>query len=493
MRPSSWLGRLAVMLLLAAGFQCVWSLSVGYVADWIGSPKDPAPVVIFLANGQALREFRDGQTQLVHYEDLEGRRVEVADNQQRLSTVTLPSSNWDGIVDGDPLDWQNRLDQFSDLRDQPTLWYLVTDGQSRGRAYLVGYSTGTNQRVGFAGTRGFRPDLPPTEEQFPFDGSAMALHFRVRSLQPHALIGFSYGYRLKGTTGSFPWWQVFVQGSDDRLYAIDLRRRTVEVLLADRKIVSFALYQPEATVDQPILPSGVVISRSAAGAGVALLVVRTADELLLFDHDYSLKRRYEIPTEARGSWFDWGEPTSGPSVLAEIGPQWPTRGKQILWFDEKGEVTRRADTAQPAKKPRGALAGLELPSPVLVAIDVCLIEPWEMLHNGSARDWHQAIGDSTAVRWPGLVVAALIALLLAIDCRRREVLHATGHAEGVVWPLLVLVGGLPVWIGHRFGQHWSGIEPCAHCGSSVPRDRERCARCRDEFPRPALVGTEILA
>jgi hypothetical protein len=57
----------------------------------------------------------------------------------------------------------------------------------------------------------------------------------------------------------------------------------------------------------------------------------------------------------------------------------------------------------------------------------------------------------------------------------------------------VLLLGLPGWIGYRFGRKWPVLEACSECGHTVPRDRENCVCCTNNFPRPALKGTEVFA
>jgi hypothetical protein len=71
--------------------------------------------------------------------------------------------------------------------------------------------------------------------------------------------------------------------------------------------------------------------------------------------------------------------------------------------------------------------------------------------------------------------------------------YGASLAERIVWPLFVLLFGLPGWIGYRFGRSWPVLEACPECGVAVPRDRERCLHCINDFPRPALKGTEVFA
>jgi hypothetical protein len=78
-------------------------------------------------------------------------------------------------------------------------------------------------------------------------------------------------------------------------------------------------------------------------------------------------------------------------------------------------------------------------------------------------------------------------------CYRRQVRYGMSRWERIVWPLFVLLLGLPGWVGYRFGRSWPVLETCPACGAGVPRDREDCTRRETAFPPPALKGTEGFA
>lgn len=105
----------------------------------------------------------------------------------------------------------------------------------------------------------------------------------------------------------------------------------------------------------------------------------------------------------------------------------------------------------------------------------------------------EALGRSLREFGPALGIAQLIALGLAVLCYRRQLRYGAGRAERILWPLFVLLLGLPGWIGYRFGRRWPVLETCPNCGDAVPRDRGECARCTAAFPLPALQGTEVFA
>jgi hypothetical protein len=117
----------------------------------------------------------------------------------------------------------------------------------------------------------------------------------------------------------------------------------------------------------------------------------------------------------------------------------------------------------------------------------------ELLEEGLAATYPEAVSRSFREFWLPLVMAQLVAVGLAVLCYRRQVRYGASRAERIVWPLFVLVLGLPGWMGYRFGRSWPVLEACSSCGVSVPQDRESCVRCRADSPRPALKGTEVFA
>jgi hypothetical protein len=88
-------------------------------------------------------------------------------------------------------------------------------------------------------------------------------------------------------------------------------------------------------------------------------------------------------------------------------------------------------------------------------------------------------------------VLTVIAAVLAVLTWRRHRAYWLPWAP--VWAALVFLGGIPGFLAYRFHRTWATREACPACGHVVPRDRETCALCAKEFPRPAPKGTEVFA
>jgi hypothetical protein len=138
-------------------------------------------------------------------------------------------------------------------------------------------------------------------------------------------------------------------------------------------------------------------------------------------------------------------------------------------------------------------AGLVIPSPLGLAGTVAYVRPSMLLEDDISASYPEALGQALTEFWPALAISQLVAFSFAVLCYRRQVRYGASRRERIVWSLFVLLLGLPGWIGYRFGRSWPVLESCPKCDSTVPRDRENCLRCTDDFPRPALKGTEVFA
>src|SRR5262249_8331950 len=136
-----------------------------------------------------------------------------------------------------------------------------------------------------------------------------------------------------------------------------------------------------------------------------------------------------------------------------------------------------------------ALAGVVVPSPLLLGAFAGGTRPQALLRVGAARSYPEALARTAEEFWPALLLAQALAAALAALCHLRQRRYGAAGAERVAWPLFVLALGLPGWVGYRFGRAWPALARCGDCGRAVPLDRESCARCAADFPRPALAGT----
>ncbi|MHB1423829.1 MAG: hypothetical protein ACYC3I_11665 [Gemmataceae bacterium] len=257
-------------------------------------------------------------------------------------------------------------------------------------------------------------------------------------------------------------------------------KRTVRVALQEREIRSFSICD--------------MISKDPANIAWRL-AVRTDKDVLVVDKDGNEKQRYPIPRDLREQPFIFGETTAGEAVmywnkertLLETEDEY-----RLFWVRPDGRSRTAALTlpGRPVPGLRYIIAAV-LPSPAVLA--VVGVMRARKLQESEEPSFSSALLRTLREFWSTWFLAQLLAVGLAVLCYRRQVRYGTSRAKRIVWPLFVMVLGLPGWIGYRFGRSWPVLESCPDCGVAVPRDRPSCLRCTNDFPRPALMGTEVFA
>jgi hypothetical protein len=439
--------------------------------------------LVFRADGTPLLEQKQGVTlnrESVRYKDLAGNDVPAEEDVRELNFTFLDRARPPGR--GEPPESIGPI--FSDGRNQPTYWTLERQPQT-GLAYFVGYSTTTNLRIGCLGRNGFTSDEPPPGDCLPLDTRADGVMSHIAcsaSAWEGSMLSGQFPQRssLPSEASAFSETWVYLAGTDHHLYQVDLRKRAVRAVLERPKIASIAYHDAALANDRT--------EKS--------LVVRTASELLLLDDKMEVRRTYKLPAEIADRSFSWAEISPGHAVAYWLDVMHVPQGTsvdRIVWFDTSGTVARR-ETATLHTAELGSLRFVAAcPCPLVMGATVLVFAPATLIEQRRAADWTEALQMAREELGPAWLAVQIVAVALAALCWWRERRYASPGAEQIVWPLVVLIGGVPAWLGYRFSRRWPVLERCPSCGASVPRDCAECARCRREFPRPTIAGTEIFA
>src|SRR5262249_33332525 len=105
-----------------------------------------------------------------------------------------------------------------------------------------------------------------------------------------------------------------------------------------------------------------------------------------------------------------------------------------------------------AMRPMQVLGGLVVPAPLALGGCVGLGRTSDLVKEGLEVTYSAALRRALSEFWPALLLTQVVAAGLAVLCYRRQVRYGAIGAERVVWPLFVLVLGLPGWAGFRFGR-----------------------------------------
>jgi hypothetical protein len=474
---------------LAVGFTVVWALVGTWgvtVGEYVTRSGAHVERLIFLPDGTALVEVAEvGRHESRRYRDLEGSPVDRprADNSHWLKGVPLPAALPERAGAGN-VPWDNRLRAFADGRSPAGYWYFVSDGRPDGAGYFVCYDSKSNACLGHLGTAGFRAGPLPPDERAPFGGATSGPQSRVLCTEQQRGPTEHPDERAAGQAprGSLSTWDVYVLGRGGKVYHADLQNRTLEVIF-----------------DEPGLRSAAVVLgvHDAERGTPHYLAVRTEDAVLVLDERGGLLKRWPVPESLRGRDFNYAETRAGGAVLfcsSPFDPLVPEVEYHIAWVATDGRRREASVTLPyPGVRSSPALQSVVFPSPLVLGGYLASQRTGELLHEGLAATYPQALARALTEFRAALVVALLVAGGLAVLCYRRQVRYGAGTAECVLWPLFVLALGLPGWVGYRFGRSWPVLEVCPGCGARVPRDRDACARCEAEFPSPSLKGTEVFA
>lgn len=473
--------------MLALGFTAVWGLLGMWameVAVYVAHSGQDREELAFLADGTPLMEYwNDEQNRARRYSDLKGNAVtppQEGDRNAWLFPSHFPAKLPERAARGD-VSWGERIRSMTDGRSPATVWHFVTDGRPNGTAYFVGYDSESHSCIGYLGTGGFRKGPLPPEEQISFGGPVDGTRSRV-CFQDR---GLSYGGGRFGIArsphGFVSPWDVYVLGCGGKLYHADLQNRTVRLVLEDTRLRSVRLLAD--------------VSKSMRGT-LFRLGVRTDDAALVMEEGGEILRRYPIPQSARERELFVAETSTGEAVMFwKNDPDSSTaKAEHRIYWQTPNSRCREASvflTGHGEVPPRSSY-GMVMPSPLLLGGYIACFRVPGLLEQANLT-YSEALGRVLIHFWAAFATAQLFAFTLAMFCYRRQVRYGASRTERIIWPVFVLLFGLPGWIGFRFGRSWPVLEACPDCGVAVPRDRESCLRCTNDFPRPALRGTEVFA
>ena len=384
-------------------------------------------------------------------------------------------------------DWRFRLSTFQDGQAPVGHWYFIHDGRVDGRAWFEGFDSLTRQRIGFIGRRGFTAKRPGEDDLFPFDARLRSAIGYARGAAYAMSIGLPYPAPTEEREGRISLWMSYLV-SEGRLWEIDLRQRSVRVLLAEADLISAAVAERAVPADVQPQPEP-----------EQHLVARSADRLWIVNPDTSAMRQFPLSAELRDDNLEVYE--VGDDLLLRVSDSWSSvnRGpRRFVWLDAEGKIVRESGPLRPKeavrrdKSWRDAVAGVSVvPVPVLLGVGVFIIGPMEGLNAGRVTTYREAVAESLSGAWWLIPVVIVLASVAAGGCYRRH--RRYGQPAAMAWLVFVFLLGLPGLLAYLVHRHWPVLEVCPACRQVVPRDRDACLACGQDFPSPPAIGTEVFA
>jgi hypothetical protein len=254
------------------------------------------------------------------------------------------------------------------------------------------------------------------------------------------------------------------------LVRIDLNNRTAKVVLKDANFIS------------------------ASGFN-GMIAVRTPDRIRILQPDGKEIRSYPLPASlnrasAIGLWeLPKNEILLRSNSSTDNGPSI----SNLFWLDAGGKVVRQEHvTLHTWNQPRWISPATER-----FLMSVLIIPSPGTISAALGYDvWHRAdptkrLRELWSDWWPGLLGTTAISIVLAVLCYCRH--RKYGLPWTWVWTALVLLFGVPAYLGYLVHRAWPARLPCPHCGRLAPRDRPACFACGRDFPTPTPKGFEVFA
>jgi len=476
-------------ILLAASLACGvagvsavgWSWLAGIASQWRTGTRILESLVI-TRDGTALiesRNRREHSASTCHTLDGESLSADAtaelnSDSSRTLGDHILLSAESSRERS---LPWQELVCGFAGGGSAPTYWYLIHDGHSQGHAYLAGYDVRSKRGIGYLGLAGFRLDVPPLQEQFIME--ARRLPSQVAC--PRAWWGSAPWFSGKDRYSSDLAHLFLV--SDGGLYALDLERQIVRGVPLAEEIISLDV------------ASGPAAERPVESKYEPRILVRTTSHAFVLNLKGETIACARLPESVRDQDISVYLPTT-QELIVEAQSQTDRSLDVVYWIGPGNDALRREDVrlARSAPADPHTIAwsqAVMFPSPALFSLLRFVVTPREQIEQYRAKNYSDALARSLAAAWPAILGVSILAGALAGLCYRHHRRYA--DRGGAAWALFVLLTGVPGAIGYWLHRRWPATERCAHCGVTVPRDRDNCLACATEFSAPAPIGTEVFA
>jgi len=236
-----------------------------------------------------------------------------------------------------------------------------------------------------------------------------------------------------------------------------------------------------------------------ASQNIRRVAVRTADAVIVVDPSSGERQIYRLPPEIgrrNMQFYRRSDATvlvsvSGKTVAGRV----PT---DLFWIRPGGQVQRHARISlqQPSvgqldDRVASALTGVAAPVPVVWAVSAVAVGPALRIARGDAANYASAVAELLPQILAGLSMSFFAAVPAVWLCTVRQRRYAMPWTR--TWVMVMLLFGLPAYLGYRFHRVWPARIDCPACGKPAPRDRETCPECHVPYPDPEPTGTEVFA
>lgn len=354
----------------------------------------------------------------------------------------------------------NRIGLVSSNPSMSQRWFTVIPNDKC--LFLEGFSTLTNERIGYIGMQGFTLNKPSDNEMIPL----------IREYSPSSVA------------------PLYINGPESRLV----------VLTPDGPVLINVLKRSVEHLTLPISPISVgtwSVSWSIAKADKTFssgFAFRGEESVCLTSSDGSVVESFPIPQELRDQYIELYLVMSDSPYLL-VSHDGATGLTETFQLDSEGKVVRQEnltlETATGSGRSNTAWQ-MAILFPVLsiaAFIDLYSLPSTEVTQ-GIQPSLRAAQAIWLSASWPSLLLITLISLGLAIWTYRRH--QKFDHKSAVIWSVVVFLLGPAGLVGYLAHRTWPAREKCHSCGDLTRVDQMACTKCGEEFPLPERNGSEIL-
>jgi hypothetical protein len=444
--------------------------------------------VILCDGTPVLRSMNRRNYEDTAYESLDGKKMEIPKNQPILQGAGLAGPR-NEAASADPWISEERIVSIYANR-KAAYWYFVSEGKAKDSGYFVGFDQKTNRCLGYIGLRGSSDTRPAPVDYFPVDRQRTQNNpgYRYVSRNNGLFLDCPYSdHDAFADIGYYPEWSQtrILLVSGDRLYKIDLEKRTVETFLKAPDMVA---------MNTAMVGSALPGRKDGDPLTFRLLIaLRTADKIRAFDGQGKQIEEFAIPESLRSTPFCFYDLGAEKAILRSA---FGTDSEKLQWIDTAGKIVReetipslnqRVSSFGPAECWEAAGG-----CPVLLGQALLYgIRPIDEDNDGEDYHYWSDLKKCLAVGWLPILMVVFLSASLAYFCFRRQRRFALPHTG--LWVAFVFLCGVPGFLAYRFHRRWAVLEECPACKKKVPRDREACSACGKSFPPPELKGIEVFA
>lgn len=521
-------------LVLTLGVGVVWATAAGIIGSIISglipSNRVTYESVVVVADGTPLIQARSSNNYFnTELRTLDGQTVELEEESWLGGVSFAEPYRAPGVVQL-PITWSERIAGCSDYGKPPVNWLLMRDDRRPGSAYFTGYDTESKLGVGYLGSRGFRPAVPPADKQFDLGNHSLDWSSSAVTSVGDLEFGHppnNYGIAKPEENRTLASWIVFlVDGNEIR--EVDLRNRKVRTIGKLDQLLSLGIAsqplppnadedvgptdEPEETglqskQSQPAfhlaaMQNDVIFSIAPNAPinpthkSVHRLLARCAERIVALNPFNGSQQEFALPESLRNAQFS-AYLVAADELLLQVYSGFWEHGSitDLYWLNTAGEVTREEKlrlAGYPRQDERKQLPAIAAVAPSLICwvVGAVGVAPLIMLQTHHTDSYLAGLSEAIAVCWPALVEMILLSAVLTWLVYRWQQKYCRSHTG--LWCATVFAttvpGILAYWLMHR----GTVLEACGECRQPAPRDRDACAHCGKPFAGPSLLGTEIL-